>query len=340
MPRHFTTLTKKYTYVEIGHDQNQHIGTIWTKHVIGLKLLRLNVFKKGVFKKGSDSLLGRYFSFRLHPFSVGEMLHPNKRITPDNFFDSFKNLKTNPDTDATEIFNNLLVFGGFPEPYLKRSKNFHRLWLRGRIEKIVREDLRDLSRIQELSQIEMLVSLLPERVGSLLSMAPLRRDLEVAHLTIKRWLNYLNELYYFYEIKPYSKSIPRSLKKEGKIYLWDWSELDNEGSRYENMVASHLLKSCHYWNDSGEGQFDLHFLRNKQKVEVDFLIVKNKKPWITVEVKTGQTSFEKSILKYHPFLNHGLHIQLCGEKNYFRSFKEGDLTILIVSADLFLSKLV
>jgi predicted AAA+ superfamily ATPase len=293
-----------------------------------------------VFKKGSDSLLGRYFSFRLHPFSVGEILHPKNRITPDDFIKSLSTIQESSNNNSSDIFKKLLTFGGFPDPYLKGSANFHRLWIKGRIDKLVREDLRDLSRIQELSQIEMLVALLPERVGSLLSLAPIRRDLEVAHLTVKRWLNYLSELYYFYEIKPYSKSIPRSLKKEGKIYLWDWSELENEGSRYENLVASHLLKSCHYWTDSGEGQFDLHFLRNKQKQEVDFLIVRDKKPWISLEVKSGQTSFEKSILKYHPFLKHSLHIQLCKEKNYVRTFKEGELTVLIVSVDLFLSLLV
>jgi predicted AAA+ superfamily ATPase len=138
----------------------------------------------------------------------------------------------------------------------------------------------------------MLASLLPGKVGSPLSVQSLREDLEVAHDTVTRWLKYLNELFYFFEIKPWSKSIPRSLKKEGKIYLYDWTDVSEPGPRFENMIASHLLKACHYWTDTGEGEFELYYLRNKDKQEIDFLICKDRRPWLCLEAKCKDTQID------------------------------------------------
>jgi predicted AAA+ superfamily ATPase len=248
-----------------------------------------------IFKKGGDSLLGRYFLFRLYPFSYGELLG-NKKIDcekwKENLFSKRTLVVQNP-----VIVTRLYKFSGFPEPYLSQSEKILRIWRRGRNEKIIREDLRDISRLPELSQIEMLASLLPERVGSPLSIQSLREDLEVAHDTVSRWLKYLNELYYFFEVKPWSKSVARSIKKEGKIYLYDWTNIESEGARFENMVGLHLLKACHYWTDTGEGDFDLHYLRNKEKQEIDFLIVKDKKPWIMIECKLNETHINSTAVE-------------------------------------------
>lgn len=243
-----------------------------------------------IFKKGGDSLLGRYFLFRLHPFSYGELLG-HKMVSPEifkkNLFESKKPTKL-----ERPIIERLFKYSGFPEPYLAESDKILNIWRKGRNEKIVREDLRDISRLPELSQIEMLASLLPEKVGNPLSIQSLREDLEVAHDTVSRWLKYLNELYYFFELKPWTKMVSRSLKKEGKIYLYDWTNIETDGERFENLVASHLLKACHYWTDTGEGDFNLHYLRNKEKQEVDFLIAKGKKPWLMIECKWADTNID------------------------------------------------
>ena len=111
----------------------------------------------------------------------------------------------------------------------------------------------------------MLVSLLPEKIGNPLSVQSLREDLEVSHDTVRRWLNYLTELYYFFEIRPWTKSVARTLKKEPKIYFYEWTEIESVGPRFENMLAVHLQKACHFWTDTGEGDFSLHYLRNKEK---------------------------------------------------------------------------
>lgn len=254
-----------------------------------LKIIVTGSARLNIFKKGGDSLMGRYLNFRLHPLSYGELI--NKKVTdPENWK---KKLFDKPKANyPREPIDNLFKLSGFPEPYLSNSEKILKIWRQSRFEKIIREDLRDISRIPELSQVEMLASLLPEKVGNPLSVQSLREDLEVAHDTVTRWLNYLNELFYFFEIKPWTKSIARSLKKEGKIYLYDWTEVENPGFRFENLIASHLLKACHFWTDTGEGHYELHYLRNKEKQEIDFLISKDKKPWLCVEAKLNDTNID------------------------------------------------
>lgn len=214
--------------------------------------------------------------------------------------DLFKSSKS---SQSQEILQQLLEMSGFPEPFFANSLQIKNIWARGRMEKIVREDLRDLSRIPELSQVEMLVSLLPERVGSPLSVQNLSEDLEVSHGTINRWLSYLQELYYFFRIQPWTKSVPRSLKKEPKIYLFDWTEAPDLGQKFENLIASHLQKACHYWTDTGRGNFGLHYVKNKEKQEIDFLLSLNKSPWLLIEVKMSDQHIDKpKIEKFTKYL--------------------------------------
>lgn len=292
-----------------------------------------------VFKKGSDSLLGRYLNFRLHPFTLAELLG-EKSADPGNFLNSILANNFNYKKEAEEGLEQLFELSGFPEPLFDGSKQFANIWRSSRTEKIVREDLRDISRIPELSQVEMLIALLPERIGAPFSKTSLREDLEVSFDTVKRWVNYLMELYYLFEIKPYSNRISRSLKKEGKIYLWDYTEIENEGYRFENMIAVHLLKACNYWSDIGYAKFELFYLRNKEKEEIDFLITKDKKPWLPIEVKSGNKTPSRNWLKFLPQLNINYGIQVVRTKDVGECRIINDHKIIVVSASTLLSQLV
>lgn len=246
-----------------------------------------------VFKRGGDSLMGRYLNFRLHPITHGELSN-DRMIDPESWK---KSLFVKPrNTMSNKSIDLLLKYSGFPEPLLAKSDKIHNIWQRSRVEKIIREDLRDISRIPELSRVEMLAALLPTKVGSPLSIQSLREDLEASHEVVKGWVQYLNILYYHFELKPWSKSLPRALKKEPKIYLHDWTEVTNEAVRFENLVASHLLKACHYWTDTGEGNYEIYYLRNKDKQEIDFLITQNKKPWLCIEVKKKEAQINHKVV--------------------------------------------
>ena len=296
--------------------------------------------KLNVYRRGSDSLLGRYFYFRLHPFSLAEISSRKILVAPDDLLNALINKQIQISSTTTKQLNQLDIYGPFPEPLFTATKPFLHLWRRGRVEKIVREDLRDLSRSLELSQIEMLVSLLPERVASPFSLQSLSEDLEVAYTTVKRWMNYLYELYYCFEIKPYTKSLARAIKKEGKVYLWDWSEVADDGRHFENLIAGHLLKYCDFYTDIGEGLFQLSYLKNKEKNEIDFLILKNNKPWLPVEVKLSDTTPSKNWKGFLKQLSIKIGIQVVKQSDVFKLHEINEFTILVVSADVFLSYLV
>lgn len=225
------------------------------------------------YRKGGDSLAGRYRYFRLHPFSLRE-------------------LSTRP---TRADVNALLKFGGFPEPLFQQDEREHRIWQRDRIARVVREDLRDLEHVREVSLVEQLVDLLPSRVGSPLSVKSLREDLEVDHKTVERWLTILENLYYCFRIPPFGAPRIRAVKKTQKLYLWDWSATPEGGPRFENLVASQLLKYCHFVADTEGHAMELRFLRDTDKRELDFVVLQNRKPLFAVECKSGERGVSAAI---------------------------------------------
>jgi predicted AAA+ superfamily ATPase len=319
-----------------------------------LDILVTGSARLNIYKRGGDSLLGRYFQFRLHPFSLGEVLGRDP-LTPADFFsklisscDQTEVNSTEPNstekdiadqTSAQQHLEDLLMFSGFPEPFLLRDPRFMNAWRLGRVEKIVREDVRDLSNIQELSGVETLVALLPERVASTYNVAQLRDDLQVNYATAKRWMYVLRELYYFFDIKPYQKKVKRSLRKEGKLYLWDYTEVDGIGPRFENLVACHLLKACDYWTDLGYGKYELMFLRDRDKNELDFLITINSKPWLPIEVKTSDENLAPAWKVFLPQLPCDYGLQIVKQPGLARAREIAGKTVFILSADRILQYL-
>lgn len=284
-----------------------------------------------VYRKGGDSLTGRYYHFRLHPFTLREMRQADAPRPDDALATLFTRARRCP-RSGHDDFLALLRYSGFPEPLFAQDERRARLWRRHRVETVIREDLRDLSRIPELSRIEMLAALLPEKVGSLFSVASLRDDLEVSFDTAKRWVGLLRDLYYLYEIKPWQSQIARSIRKEGKVYLWDHAEVVNEAARFENLVANHLMKACDFWTDSGEGQFELYFIRNKEKQEIDFLVTRDRKPWLPVEIKLRDTEPSTNWKRFLPHLPCRQALQLTSERGCWRVHRAGDRELLVASA--------
>ena len=225
------------------------------------------------YRKGGDSLANRYRYFRLHPFSLRE-------------------LSTAPARSDLDL---LLRFGGFPEPLFLQDEREHRIWQRDRTARVVRDDLRDLEQVREISLVEQLVDLLPGRVGSPLSIKSLREDLAVDHKTVERWLTILENLYLCFRIAPFGPPRVRAVKKERKLYLWDWSAVPEGGARFENLVASQLLKCCHLVEDTEGHAMELRFLRDTDKREVDFVVLRGRAPLFAVECKSGDRAVSPAI---------------------------------------------
>ncbi|MCB0350126.1 MAG: ATP-binding protein [Bdellovibrionales bacterium] len=244
------------------------------------------------YRKSGDSLQGRYIPYRLHPLSVGES--SKVKPPPTHDWDEHLDVQYSPES--------LLKFGGFPEPFFQQDEKKLKRWQRLYRERMIRQDLRDLQNIRDVTVVENLSLLLQDRVGSQLSYESLREDLSCSFESVKRWTDLLEALFYCYRIKPYSKNIKRSIFKEPKLYLYDWTQATDKGAQLENMVASHLLKSCHAWTDCAFGEYELYYLRDKEKREVDFFITEDKKPYALIEVKSGNSQPTPALLYFQNIL--------------------------------------
>lgn len=246
----------------------------WIKGILDVQGLRPRLMITGsarmdVWRKGGDSLAGRHHAHRLHPISVGEAVR-------------YMNM------NAEEALRRIMEVGGFPEPFLNGSASYAQRWRRSHLERIIKEDLMDLERVNDLKSIEILVQLLSERVGSPISMSSLARDLEVSPHTIKRWIGILESLYVIFVIRPWTEKISKAILKEPKIYFFDSGRVKGDPSaRWENVVATHLLKHVHYQQDCFGENYELHYLRDKEKREVDFAVTVDRNLHTIAEVKTS-----------------------------------------------------
>lgn len=231
-----------------------------------------------VFRRGGDSLAGRHYLHRLHPFTVREV---------------------RSEVDPTDALQRILTVGGFPEPFLANDLTEARRWRRGHLDSILREDLLDLEKVRALRSVEVLVELLIERVSSTVSMSSLARDLEVSAHTVKHWLEILENLYVIFAVRPYHHNVARSLLKESKYYFYDTGALAQagvaEGAVFENAVACALQREVHLTEDLTGRKASLGFLRDKEKREVDFIVIIDRKPRQLVEVKLADDTFSKSL---------------------------------------------
>ncbi len=218
------------------------------------------------FRKGGDSLAGRFYSYRLHPFSVAEL----KGQLP-----------------SEEVFDRILRHGGFPEPFLADDATAADRWRRAHTDRILREDLLDLTSVRDLKGIETLAELLRQAVGSPVSFESLSRDLQISSHTVKRWIGILESLYVIFIVTPYSKNIARGLLKQPKIYFYDtgFISADKPAARFENAVACALLKHLHFLEDTRGKKTALYYVRDRNKKEVDFLTLKDGKPEFLIETK-------------------------------------------------------
>jgi uncharacterized protein len=270
----------------------------WKNYLKGLydvkkdihKILVIGSARLDTFRHGGDSLLGRYFYYRLHPFSLHEI--PNK-IKPKEALERFMKL------------------GGFPEPFLDGSDRFSRRWKRDRMQRIIKEDIRDLESVQMLSGLESLVSLLQKRVGSLIVIQNIANELLVSPKTVKNWIDILERMYVLFTVRPAKANLPRSLTKPFKIYFYDNSDVEgDEGVVFENLVATHLLKEIQFLEDVEGFKMQLNYIRDKEGREVDFAIQKDGKIETLIEVKLSDSDISKSLIYFSERVNPNQAIQI------------------------------
>lgn len=263
--------------------------------------------KLDVYSKGGDSLMGRYFNYHIMPLSVHELLE----------LPYAKTLINNPCKIHDDQWERLFLRGGYPEPYTQNNQEFFQLWSSSRWRQLFKEEIRDYGNVQDIGQLELLGKLIQGQTGSLTNYSQLGKKIQKPESTIRSWFQLLESTYYLFNVTPWSNNVNRAILKAPKTYLHDWSMIDDLGAKVENFCAVHLLKAVMYWNNSGQGQFSLHYIRDKNHNEVDFVIIKNTSPWILIEVKASkQASLSRSLVKFKNELQVPYAFQLVYDANF------------------------
>ena len=204
---------------------------------------------------------------------------------------------------------------------------------------LIRQDIRDATGVRDVSMLEILAHLIPGRVGSPLSVNSLRGDLRVAHETVTNWLLLFEQFHFLFSVSPWTGSLARSLKKERKVYLHDWTDVRDEGPRFENMVAAHLYKAAATWTATGQGKFGLHYVRDRDGREVDFLLVRDEVPFCLIECKAGDTQLSPALLRFQEALGVETAVQLVGRSGICRRTGDTGRAAWVMSAERFLAML-
>ncbi len=235
---------------------------VWDGRRQGQQILVTGSARLDLYRRAGDSLQGRYHLLRLHPLSVAEL-----------------------SLTGADSFRQLIELGGFPEPFLSGSADEARRWSREYGSRLAREEVTTLERVDDLGKLELLVLRLPELVGSPLSVNALREDLQVSHRTAERWIQILERLYGIFLLSPLGAPRIRAIKKMRKHYHFDWTVVDEPGPRFENVVASHLLKWVHREQDVRGRDLELRYFRDTDGREVDFVVVEKRAVRLMVECK-------------------------------------------------------
>ena len=261
----------------------------------GQQILVTGSARLDLYRYGGDSLQGRYHLLRLHPLSVAEL-----------------------GIGSAKLLTDLLALGGFPEPWFSGSKVVARRWSRKYRNLLVREEVAGLERVQDLGRMELLMTRLPDAVASPLSINSLREDLQLSHKTVANWLDIFERLYALFRLAPFGSPKIRAVKKEQKHYHFDWTLIPDDGPRFENLTACHLLKWTHHLQDTEGRHVELRYFRDTDAREVDFLLVEGARPLLAVECKWGDSEIDKG-LRYLKARFPGCEawqIHASGKKNY------------------------
>ena len=239
----------------------------WDGRSKGQAMLVTGSARMETFRQGGESLAGRYLAWRLHPFSVRELMATHG-------------------VSAAQALARLLERGGFPEPCLTEQATDADRWRAQYATDLVREDVLDFSRVHEVRALQLLFNLLRERVGSPLKVSNLAQALQISPTTAARYIEILEALYIVFRVTPWHRDVARSLLKESKIYFLDTGLVNgDEGLKLENAVAAMLLKHCHYRQDAEGKPITLHTIRDKERHEIDFVLAEGDTVTDLVEVK-------------------------------------------------------
>ncbi len=287
-------------------------------------------------QRRGDSLAGRYYLLHLWPFTQAELGGMSRRA--EEFLGNPLQVSMERHAELAELWRTLSEQSGFPEPFLSGRKTSYRRWSSAYTGQLIREDIRDMTGIKAVAELETLYQLLPAQVGQLLAVPALAQGLQVAYNTIRSWLLALQRFFMVVSLAPWSRGIPRAIREGQKIYLWDAPRVTEPAARFENRVALELSRAVAGWNELGYGRFSLNFVRTKDQQEVDFIITDDGKPVLLVDARAQDPQPSAALIKFQNALRVPAVLLVQTAEGYRRLSNE-DQVILVAPACQYLAGL-
>lgn len=231
----------------------------------------------------SESLTGRKYLFELFPLTFKEFLlfKHSRMILP-------KNLKfiSRPIFDAfSGLYNEYLLFGGFPEVVLKKTIDEKKKSLEDVFSSFFQLEVLRLGDFRKNKIVRDLIMLLIERIGSKLDIQKLSQELGISRPTTYEYLSFLEGTYFISLIKPFSKNKDVEIRKAPKFYLCD-SGLANHFAKLNDGI---LFENNIFQNLKIKGK--VNYYQKKSGLEIDFIL--NKSAAFEVKINPRDADLKK-----------------------------------------------
>jgi hypothetical protein len=250
--------------------------------------------------KVADSLAGRMEVLTLWPFSQGE-LEGVKEGFVDALFAAAPPpyLKPIQGWDERKEAQRRALLGGFPEVVARPTEERRKAWFGSYLTTLLQRDVRDLSRIEDMTAVPRLLSILAARAGGLLNTTDLSRSSGMAQTTLKRYLSLLETVFLVQTLPAWSGNLGKRFVKMPKMFLSDSGlaadllnltlervirEPGGFGPVLENFVAQELRKQAAWSRQRPQ----LFHWRTHAQHEVD-LVMEAGGRVVGIEVKASST---------------------------------------------------
>ena len=236
-----------------------------------------------------ESLSGRKFLYVLNPLSFKEYLYFNDRLEEDKITPSIDDfLKIHPPAlvhKRSQLYDEYLEFGGFPEVALTKDYETKRLILRNIFSSFFEKDIKVFTELKDVRELRDMIILLASRNGNIVDVTRLASELGVNRVKAYGYLEFLEGTFFLRLIPKFSRSVDRSVAGGKKVYFSDTGILNlvakvAPGQLLEVAVANQLVPYG-----------DICFYNKRNTAEIDFILNKE----IALEVKNK--AIEPDMLK-------------------------------------------
>ncbi len=248
-----------------------------------------------------DSLAGRMEILTLLPLSLAEI-----ECREHHFLNYAQNQSWPTITTLTKQLDYIarVLTGGYPEMLLRQEQTRRNAWAKSYIKAIIERDVKDISSIEKLVEMPRLLEVLAQQSGKLTNFTQIGGQLNLDTKTVQKYVGLLETLFLVHQLRPWHGNTLNRIIKAPKIHFIDsgllaclnrvaieklQTDKSYFGALLETWVYGELLKTINV----SDGSWSIYYYRDKDQVEVDFVLENNERRIIGIEVKASSTIFNQ-----------------------------------------------